>query len=136
MKQQGLRIHAGRALQALLWLALVWWHGLTTCWVCSRRTNFLLSFIHKECGLRALKSFHSMNHSVVQGNVLPVNRNVHVEGDWEVGLHKRSVAKTCPWQKRPDKPLLTAKLKKGSGIKGLREIKSHICDLIKVVACQ
>ena len=65
-----------------------------------------------------------------------MNRNAHVEGDWEVGLHKRSAAKTRPWRKRPDKPLLTVKLKKGSEIKGLREIKSQICGLIEVVACQ
>lgn len=72
--------------------------------------------------------------------MLLMNRNAHVgalvEGDWEVGLHKRSVAKTHLWQKRPDKPLLTVKLKKRSGIKGLREIKSQVCSLIEVVAYQ
>lgn len=45
-----------------------------------------------------------------------MDRNVRVdaliESDWEVGLCKRSVAKTRPWQKRPDKPLLTVKLER------------------------
>lgn len=59
-----------------------------------------------------------------------------VEGDWEVGLHKRSVVKAHSWQKRPDKPLLIIKLKKRGGIKELREIKSQIHSLIDKLVIQ